>query len=66
MLAEPASLVAVLALLEARNGGTRRCPRCTTEGAVIRGRSNGLRRYCCKGCGKTFNALTGTRALWPS
>jgi hypothetical protein len=27
---------------------------------VIRGRSNGLRRYGCKGCGRTFNALTGT------
>jgi hypothetical protein len=27
---------------------------------VIRGRSNGLKRYCCKGCGRTFNALTGT------
>jgi transposase-like protein len=60
VLAAPASLASVLALLEARIGETRRCPHCTTEGAVIRGRSNGLRRYCCKGCGRTFNALTGT------
>ena len=60
VLAEPASLASVLALLESRIDETRRCPHCTTEGAVIRGRSNGLRRYCCKGCGKTFNALTGT------
>ena len=60
VLAAPASLASVLALLEARVGETRRCPHCTTEGAVIRGRSNGLRRYCCKGCGRTFNALTGT------
>lgn len=60
MLAESASLTVVLALLEARIDETRRCPHCEAEGAVIRGRSNGLRRYCCKGCGKTFNALTGT------
>ena len=60
VLAEPASLAAVVALLEARIDEARRCPHCSAEGAVIRGRSNGLRRYCCKGCGKTFNALTGT------
>lgn len=60
VLAEPASLEAVLALLEARIDGARRCPHCAVEGAVIRGRSNGLKRYCCKGCGRTFNALTGT------
>jgi transposase-like protein len=60
VLAEPASLAAVLALLEARVDEARRCPHCAVEGAVIRGRSNGLRRYCCRGCGKTFNALTGT------
>ena len=60
VLAEPASSAAVLELLEARIDETRRCPHCTTEGAVIRGRSNRLRRYGCKGCGRTFNALTGT------
>jgi transposase-like protein len=60
VLAEPASLASVLALLEARIEETRRCPPCTTEGAVIRGCSNGLRRYGCKVCGRTFNALTGT------
>ena len=35
VLAEPASSASVLALLEARLEGTRRCPHCTTEGAVI-------------------------------
>jgi len=60
VLAEPASLASVLALLEARIDESRRCPHCAVEGAVIRGRSNGLRRYGCRGCGKTFNALTGT------
>lgn len=60
VLAEPVSLASVLALLEALIDEARRCPRCEVPGAVIRGRSNGLRRYQCKGCAKTFNALTGT------
>ena len=38
----------------------RRCPHCAREGAVSRGKARGLRRYQCKGCGRTFNALTGT------
>ena len=38
----------------------RRCPHCAAEGAVSRGKARGLRRYQCKGCGRTFNALTGT------
>ena len=38
----------------------RRCPHCATEGAVSRGMARGLRRYQCKGCGRTFNALSGT------
>ena len=39
----------------------RRCPHCAREGAVSRGMARGLRRYQCKGCGRTFNALSGTR-----
>ena len=38
----------------------RRCPHCASEGAVSRGMARGLRRYQCKDCGRTFNALTGT------
>ena len=38
----------------------RRCPHCASEGAVSRGMARGLRRYPCKGCGRTFNALSGT------
>ena len=33
---------------------------CASEGAVSRGMARGLRRYQCKGCGRTFNALSGT------
>ena len=38
----------------------RRCPHCATPGAIRRGTARGLRRYRCKGCGRTFNAVTGT------
>ena len=49
---------AVLAALEGLIGPERCCPWCKTPEAVKRGRLNGLMRYRCKGCGKTFNALT--------
>ena len=51
---------ASLAAIEAAVGEDRRCPHCGTPGAVSRGKARGLRRYQCKGCGKTFNAATGT------
>lgn len=60
LLAGQPSLEAVIGLLEERIGAERGCPHCAVAGAVIRGRANGLKRYFCKGCGKTFNALTGT------
>jgi len=52
---------ASLAALELAVDERRRCPHCERNGAVSRGRDRGLRRYRCKGCGKTFNALTGTK-----
>lgn len=55
---EPGAEVA--ASVEDRVTVERRCPHCGTDGAVKRGRANGLRRYRCKSCGKSFNALTGT------
>lgn len=51
---------AAVAAIELGVGEDRRCPHCQTPDAVARGHARGLRRYCCKGCGKTFNALTGT------
>jgi transposase-like protein len=51
---------AVLAALEGLIGPVRRCPWCQAPEAVKRGRRNGLMRYRCKGCGKTFNALTNS------
>src|SRR6188768_590459 len=51
---------AVLAVLDGLIGPERRCPHCKACGAVKRGKNDGLTRHRCKGCGKTFNALTGT------
>jgi transposase-like protein len=39
---------------------TRACPHCNSERIVRNGMADGLQRYKCRGCGKTFNALTGT------
>lgn len=59
-LARQASLETVVGLLAERNRAERRCSRCAADGAVIRCPSSGLRRYFCRGCGKTYNCLTGT------
>jgi len=48
------------AAIEVMVGEDRPCPHCATLGAVSRGTARGLRRYRCKACGKSFNALTGT------
>jgi len=47
------------------------CPGCGGERYHRHGRDRGLQRYRCRGCGKTFSALTGTplarlrhRGLW--
>lgn len=60
VLVERPSEAAALAAIELGVGEDRRCPHCDTAGAVARGYARGLRRYQCKGCGKTFGALTGT------
>jgi transposase-like protein len=36
------------------------CPRCAEARLYRHGHVDGLQRYRCVGCGKTFNALTGT------
>ena len=40
-------------------GESRICPRCGEGGAVRTGMARGLKRYLCKSCGRTFNAVTG-------
>ena len=38
----------------------RACPHCAGMHVVRNGMARGLQRYRCRGCGKTFNALTYT------
>lgn len=49
----------VLAQIEEAGSAKRSCPHCASEKLVRNGQANALQRYKCRGCGKTFNALTG-------
>jgi transposase-like protein len=40
--------------------GKRTCPHCAGSCCHRCGQANGLQRYRCLGCGRSFNALTGT------
>src|SRR4051812_28179230 len=60
-------------LLEEAFAAAPRCPHCAATGPRRWGRASGPRRYRCGGCGKTFNALTGTslarlrkKERWPA
>src|SRR3954465_13373729 len=52
--------MAVTAVIEASLGDERRCPHCGYGASVGCGKADGLQRFRCKGCGRSFNALTGT------
>jgi len=60
VLAGRSPRAAVIAAIEESLGGERRCPHCGCGDSAGRGKADGLRRSRCKGCGKSFNALTGT------
>ena len=47
-------------IIEERIADERRCPRCHMAGATRHGMANGLQRYKCNHCRRTFNSLTGT------
>lgn len=60
-----------IATIEARLEADRRCPHCQSTKVQKWGHANDLRRYMCRSCKVTFNALTGTplaqlhkRELW--
>jgi transposase-like protein len=70
---QPASPVSgpTIAAIEARFSGAPQCPHCQSALILKWGSANGLKRYRCKACKVTFNALTGTplaqlhkRELW--
>jgi transposase-like protein len=65
------SLVPTLATIEATFMTAPECPHCQSISIQKWGSANGLKRYRCKACRVTFNALTGTplaqlhkRELW--
>jgi transposase-like protein len=69
--AAPESNVPSIAAIEASFVAAPKCPHCGSAAVKRWGSANGLRRYRCKQCGVTFNALTGTplaqlhkRELW--
>lgn len=49
-----------VAQIESRAADHPGCPHCSCERVVKNGTAHGLQRYKCRGCSKTFNALTGT------
>ena len=51
---------AVRQIIEQRVSEARKCPRCGAAHIRRYGMEHGLQRYRCVGCGRTFNALTGT------
>jgi len=58
---EPASQPEqVLEMVESRLDGPRCCPHCQCVKLVRNGHADGLQRYKCRGCVRTFNALSKT------
>ena len=56
----PQSVDDVSALLEQRLASAPVCPQCSHPKCVRNGHADGLQRYKCRGCGRSFNALSGT------
>jgi transposase-like protein/IS1 family transposase len=71
LLQESARQEQVIAQIEASTLGHLTCPACQSARHHKHGRADGLQRYRCSACGRTFNALSGTplarlrhRAKW--
>jgi transposase-like protein len=59
-LAGKGSANEAVALIETRFAAAPACGHCGSESFGTWGRASGLRRYKCRDCNRTFNALTGT------
>ncbi len=55
-----AGLDQVIALIGQIGAASRRCPSCACERYYRHGQANGLQRYRCRACGRTYNDLSGT------
>ena len=51
---------ALLRMIDMRFEAAPACGHCSAENPRKWGRASGLKRYRCRTCGRTFNALTGT------
>ncbi len=61
LLSGPPPEEAVVAMLESEAARRQRqCPHCAGKRLLAWGKSDGLSRYRCGDCRRTFNALTGT------
>ncbi len=60
MLSGHGDLAEVTSLIEARFAVQAICPHCQSKTVGSWGRACGLKRYRCRECRKSFNALTGT------
>ena len=50
----------VVNIVQAQLDASPTCPHCQGQHVVRNGQASELQRYKCRGCAKTFNALTGT------
>jgi transposase-like protein len=55
-----AGLDRVITLIDQIRAPTRRCPSCACSHYHRHGQANGLQRYRCRACGRTYNDLSGT------
>ncbi|MGI5013741.1 MAG: transposase, partial [Janthinobacterium lividum] len=55
-----AGLDQVIALIGQIAQADRRCPACACERYHRHGQANGLQRYRCRACRRTYNDLSGT------
>lgn len=60
LLVETSRREKVAEVIEQAASERRNCPRCASARLHRHGHVDGLQRYRCADCGKTFNALTGT------
>jgi len=60
MISGQGDLAEVTSMIEARFSAGVICPHCQSTNVGSWGRSCGLKRYRCRDCRKTFNALSGT------
>lgn len=59
-LQAPAAGAEVVAIVQSHLVALPSCPHCHGQRVVRNGQASDLQRYKCRGCAKTFNALTGT------